>query len=71
LKDDVDLVLQVTLDHLDTPGKQEIVHARYIVGCDGRTSVVSLRDIKDRHARRCAFMGAQGNGHYHGRGADR
>jgi len=30
----------VTLDHLDTPGKQEIVHARYVVGCDGKISVV-------------------------------
>jgi hypothetical protein len=61
----------VTLDHLDTPGKQEIVHARYVVGCDGKSPIVSPRGVKDRDVRRCAFMGAQGVGHHYGRGADR
>ncbi|KAG1735885.1 FAD binding domain-containing protein [Suillus paluster] len=32
--------VKVTLDRLDTPGKQEIVHARYLVGCDGAHSWV-------------------------------
>jgi len=38
--DPLSYAVKVTLDHLDTPGKQEIVHARYVVGCDGAHSWV-------------------------------
>lgn len=40
LEDPFSYPVKVTLDHLDTPGKQEIVHARYVVGCDGAHSWV-------------------------------
>lgn len=40
LADPFSYPVKVTLDHLDTPGKQEIVHARYVVGCDGAHSWV-------------------------------
>jgi phenol 2-monooxygenase len=61
----------VTLDHLDTSRKQEVVHARYVVGCDGKTSLCSPCGIQNRDVRRCAFMGAQSPGNHYGRGADR
>lgn len=40
LADPFSYPVKVTLDHLDAPGTQEIVHARYVVGCDGAHSWV-------------------------------
>ncbi|OAX36141.1 hypothetical protein K503DRAFT_793556 [Rhizopogon vinicolor AM-OR11-026] len=40
LADPLSYPVKVTLDLLDTPGTQEIVHARYVVGCDGAHSWV-------------------------------
>ncbi|KAJ8591823.1 FAD-linked reductase [Rhizopogon salebrosus TDB-379] len=40
LTDPLSYPVKVTLDHLDTSRKHEIVHARYVVGCDGAHSWV-------------------------------
>lgn len=68
------MVGQVNLQYLaPEPGKpdSEIVHAKYVVGADGKPLVIScIRAPCIPIAHRCALMDPQDIRHHHGRRAD-